>query len=277
MDLTAQQIKTYQQDGVLKLDQLIDDHWVERLLAVAQQQLDKPGKWANDGAPGQTRDRMFTDRYLWRENAVIREFIFDSACAQIAAQAMHSQSARFYFDHLLVKEPETESATPWHQDIPYWPFLGKQVCSIWVALTPATVAGSAMEFVRGSHLNDTYYKAEVFGKREDHPNANWTGKSQAEPVPDIEANRSAFDIVGWDVKPGDAILFSSWLLHGAPGNASSNQRRVALSTRWLGDDAIWHPHEGADPTVGKDDVCVEPGLYPADDDVFPLVWQKSSA
>ena len=270
--LTPSQVQSFNDDGVLHVKSAVSSDWVEYLLAFTDRQLEAPSQWVNDGAPGQRRDRMFTDRYLWQKNEEIHRYVLESPCAQLAAQAMGSSSARFYFDHLLVKEPETTAVTPWHQDIPYWPFLGKQVCSVWVALTPATVAGSAMEFVRGSHLDGNYYQPEVFGDRKDHPNAAWTGKSEAVPVPDIDADRSRFDIVGWDVEPGDAIVFSSWVLHGAGGNQSSNQRRVAISTRWLGDDSVWHPHSGADPTVNPEDVSVLPGEYPADDRLFPKVW-----
>lgn len=270
--LSKEQIQAYQDDGVIIIRNAIDTDWVEKLLAVADQQLKAPGEWANDGSPGAEKDRMFTDRYMWQTIEPIRDYVFNSPCAELAATAMQSTSARFYFDHLLVKEPGTTGITPWHQDIPYWPFLGKQVCSIWLALTPATIASSAMEFVRGSHKNDTYYQAQVFGKRDDHPNSAWTGKSQAEPVPDIQANRDAYDIIGWDVEPGDVVLFSSWILHWAGGNQSQTSRRAALSTRWLGDDAIWHPHSGADPTVNPEEVSVAPGDAPTDDRFFPKVW-----
>ena len=76
------------------------------------------------------------------------------------------------------------------------------------------------------------------------------------------------------MQPGDALLFSAWTLHGAPGNASSSKRRAALSTRWLGDNATWFPHEGSDPIVGEEHVNLNLGDYPADDAVFPVVWQR---
>ena len=52
-------------------------------------------------------------------------------------------------------------------------------------------------------------------------------------------------------------------------------RLAALSTRWLGDDAIWHPHAGADRTVTQEQVAVNPGDTPVDDSIFPCVWQDS--
>ena len=79
-------------------------------------------------------------------------------------------------------------------------------------------------------------------------------------------------IVGWDVNPGDALIFSAWTLHWAPGNSSLSSRRAAISTRWLGDDAVWFPHPGADPTIQEEDIHIEPGQPPADEQVFPRLW-----
>jgi ectoine hydroxylase-related dioxygenase (phytanoyl-CoA dioxygenase family) len=272
--LSEQELSAYCKDGVAFLPNAVDSMWVDKLIQVVDERLVNPGKWVNDANPGQDQDRMFTERYMWQQNQVINDYVFKSGCAALAAQAMNADTVRFYFDHLLVKEPGTAAATPWHQDIPYWPFRGKQVCSIWLALTSATVEGSAMEFVRGSHLDGKYYRPEVFNAREDHPNA-WADDAGGEAVPDIEANRSKFDIIGFDVEPGDAVIFSAWLLHGAPGNASPDKRRAALSTRWLGDDAQWWPHDGTDPTVSQEDVSVRPGEYPADDSVFPVAWPSA--
>ena len=272
--LTAQQVADYQRHGVIKVAGIIDADWVERMLRVVDNQLSRPSEWANDGNAGATRDRMFTDRYQWKVNTEIAAYIRETPLARLAAQAMQSDTARFYFDHMIVKEPQTIAPTPWHQDVPYWPFLGKQICSIWVALTETTIAESAMEFVAGSHLDGNYYRPETFSKGEANPNAGWQKQGSGVPVPEIENNRNQFNIIGWDVKPGDAILFSAWVLHGAPGNASAQNRRAAISTRWLGDDAVWHPHTGADPTVQQKDVAIKPGQKPVDEENFPLIWHS---
>ena len=184
---------------------------------------------------------------------------------------MGSNSARFYFDHLLIKKVNTPTITPWHQDAPYWPFRRKQIASIWLALTPVTVEGSGMEFIRGSHFDDVYYLPEVFGGA-DNKSGQWANEQQGVAVPDIDANREEYDIVSFDMAPGDALIFSAWILHGARGNSSSTQDRVALSTRWLGDDVLWDPREGVDPTVDPAQVLVEPGMPPRDNSFFPEIF-----
>ena len=269
--LSEEEVVSFRTNGVVKVSEAVDPSWIPELLAVADGQLTKPSKWVNDVNAAASENRLFTDRYLWRHNDVIHRFVHDSGCARLAAQAMGSNSARFYFDHLLIKKVNTPTITPWHQDAPYWPFRGKQIASIWLALTPVTVEGSGMEFIRGSHFDDVYYLPEVFGGA-DNKSGQWANEQQGVAVPDIDANREEYDIVSFDMAPGDALIFSAWILHGARGNSSSTQDRVALPARWLGDDVLWDPREGVDPTVDPAQVLVEPGMPPRDNSFFPEIF-----
>jgi ectoine hydroxylase-related dioxygenase (phytanoyl-CoA dioxygenase family) len=266
--LTSEQLRAFATDGAVKIERAIDVDWIQPLLELAEQQLRRPSRWVTDSNRGADVERLFTDRYLWREEPLVRKFVFASGVGSLAGELMQAKSARFYFDHLILKEPFTAEPTPWHQDIPYWPFLGRQICSVWVALTAASVAESSLEFVRGSHRWGRYFAPVPFGVK-----ADWTAESRDERCPDIESARGEYDIVGFDVEPGDALVFSAWTLHSARGNAGA-RRRVAISTRWLGDDARWTPRHGCDPTVKQADVCIAPGEYPADDDRFPAVWHR---
>lgn len=266
--------EAFQRDGVVVVRNAVSPEWVERMRRFAERQMALPGRWVNDQPETEKGGgRLFTDRYLWRTDEDVRAFAFESGIAAIVGQLMGSRTARLYFDHLLIKEPGTLAPTPWHQDSPYWPFTGKQIASAWVAMSDASIEGSAMEFVRASHADGRSYSPAVFGDPTKSKSAAWQLKGQSEPVPDIEADRSRFDIIGWDMRAGDAVVFSAWTLHGARGNASASNRRIALSTRWLGDDACWAPHAGTDPTVTQADVNLVPGMPAHDDDRFPIAWQ----
>ena len=258
--------ESYLSDGVVKIPGAVSGEWLSEIAIMAEQELADPGEWVTDTNPGAKTNRLFTSRYRWKTDSVINRYVYDSGVAEIAATLMESSTARLYFDHLLVKEPKTEAPTPWHQDIPYWPFWGKQICSAWVSVSEVTVAESSLEFVRGSHAWGSYFAPEAFDGSK-----NWTSNFKGEPAPDVAGARDDFDILGFDVEPGDAIFFSAWILHGAPGN-SGEKRRTALSTRWLGDDVTWYPHPGSDPTVKDEDTDIESGEYPDDDRYFPLVY-----
>ena len=50
---------------------------------------------------------------------------------------MATPQARFYHDHVLVKEGRTRQRTPWHQDQPYYNVDGRGV-SAWIPRRPCT-------------------------------------------------------------------------------------------------------------------------------------------
>lgn len=270
--LTEAHHAAFRRDGVVKVEQAVDPSWIERMLALADRQLGAPGRWAGDSAREGGTGRLFTDRYLWQTDTTVHDFVFRSGVARLAGELLECERVRFYFDHLLVKEPHTPNPTPWHQDIPYWPFLGRQIASVWVSATDLTVQESSLEFIRGSHLWNRYFTPKAFTKS----GSTWAEQNEGDDLPDIEAHRDDYDIIGFDVKAGDALVFSAWTVHGSPGNAGAN-RRVALSTRWVGDDAVWHPRPASDPSVTQADTIAVPGHYPADDDRFPVGWERTPA
>lgn len=272
--LSPDEVRAYARDGVVPVRQAIGADWTDRMLRAIDAIAAQPaGEYVADtGRGGDVRSRSFDGRYMWRQHADIRAFAFEAGLGRLAGQAMGATAVRFYFDHLFIKEPRTEAPTPWHQDIPYWPFTGQQVCSTWVALTANDVESSALEFVRGSHRWGKHYRPKVF--IDDKAGADWIGASDDEECPDIEAQRDAYDILSFAVEPGDALLFSAHVLHSARGNQSATARRVAISLRFLGDDAIWDPRPGTDPIVAQADVCVRPGELARDDRAFPVVHER---
>jgi ectoine hydroxylase-related dioxygenase (phytanoyl-CoA dioxygenase family) len=116
----------------------------------------------------------------------------------------------------------------------FWPIEGTQICSIWVPVDPVTRESSGLEYVRGSHRWNRRFKA-VSPDYHPAPLA-----SNLEDPPDIDAHRADYDLVNWDMEPGDVLLFYPLTLHGSRGNSSPRRRR-AFATRWLGGDVIYAP------------------------------------
>ena len=228
--------------------------------------------FAAAGQDAWTTDRQdgFSDRYLWPKHLWMRDFCGAHNLPQLAAELMGSTTARLYFDHIFIRNGATTTATPWHQDRPYWPFQGSQIASIWVALSASDEASGGLRFVSGSHSRDQVYTAKPFRNRDpdDWANQNRDGV----PMPDIEANPEQFDIISFAVQPGDVLIFNSGTIHGALANSDPNKRRAALSIRYLGDDITWDPRVGTDPIIQADDIALQPGDPLDGEPMFPQLW-----
>lgn len=222
----------FSQDGVTIIRGVFKD-WIEPLrLGVAQNE-QQPGQWFRDYTPEQSHGRFWADYCNWQRIQPFYDFVNLSPASQLAKQLMQSNHVRMFHEHVLVKSPKSAKITPWHHDAPYYPVSAKQTLSLWIPLDPVS-RESAIEFVAGSHLWNKHFKAQSFnGDYYEHQG------SKEEILPDIEANREKYDILGWELEPGDAIAFDYLTIHGAPGNLSDQYSRRAISFRWLGDDAIY--------------------------------------
>lgn len=269
--LTGEEIARFRADGVVKVPGAVDPATAGRMLGAVDRLLASP---ASRGGTGM-------DRHLHPHDEEFRSFLHTTDLPAVAAQALGSQAIRIYFEQIFVKGPEVDRPFHWHQDHPYWPIRGTQVASTWVALTSSSVEASALEFVKGSHLwGKTFRPSNAApGEMPDFEAMNqlWDNfgdlaLSYTDEIERFEDSPDRYDIVGFDVEPGDALLFDYRIVHRSRGNGSPN-RRVAVSWRWLGDDARWAPVPGTDPVIWTDDTWLQPGDLITDDDTFPLVYK----
>jgi ectoine hydroxylase-related dioxygenase (phytanoyl-CoA dioxygenase family) len=261
-------VAAYARDGAVVLRQVFGSDWIDLLRAGVARNMAEPGRFAHrytsPGKPG----LFFGDYCNWQRIEEYRRFVMDSPAAGIAARIMGSRKVNFFHEHVLVKEAGTGEPTPWHHDQPYWTVDGTQVCSLWIPLDPVA-RETCVEFVAGSHRWGKWFRPKRFVDQADHTSA------QGEPVPDIEAHRDDYTILGWDLEPGDCIAFHALTLHGAPGNTSATQRRRAFAARWTGDDARFARREGY-MSPPFDEVTLQPGA-PMDCQTFPVVWPRTAA
>ncbi|UWR23249.1 phytanoyl-CoA dioxygenase family protein [Sulfitobacter sp. S190] len=233
LDIDAATTDRYQRDGVVVIRGLFADH-LEDLRAGIARNMAVPGPYAStNDKPGETG--LFFDDYCnWQRIPEFERVIRQSAAADVAAALMGSERVQLFHDHILVKEPGTSMATPWHQDGPYYFVEGRQTVSFWSPLDPVTDA--SLRCVAGSHvwpkpvLPTRWAKGDAF-----------FDPAPYRPVPDPDAE--GMDIREWDLAPGDAVAFHFATLHGARGNLDGSRRR-AFSLRLLGDDARYTERPG---------------------------------
>ena len=196
-----------------------------------------------------------------------RDFVLHSPAAAMAARLMESRTARFFHEHVLVKEPETESRTPWHHDLPYYCIDGTRTVSFWTALDPVP-RPVCLELVVGSHRWGKSFLPKKFAGYRLRARGRGAGY-------DAGHGRAPRRIRDRLVRHGAGRrhrLPLPHLVHGAPGNASKSARRRAFAHRWVGDDVrfklrggeVSPPFPEAHRRLRDGDLLEGPE--------FPLVW-----
>ncbi|MGA2776662.1 MAG: phytanoyl-CoA dioxygenase family protein [Steroidobacteraceae bacterium] len=233
--IDSETLAAFERDGAACLRGFFAD-WVDTIAAGIDRNMRDPSALASESVRSGEPGSFFDDYCNWQRIPEFERVVRESPAAALAAQAMKSRTAQFFHDHVLVKEPGTQKATPWHQDIPYYFVDGEQTLSFWIPIDP--VREATLRMIAGSHRWTGWVKPVSwiddgnFYKRE--------GDYLPVPDPDREASMRVLE---WTMEPGDAVIFDFRTVHGARGNSTRHRRRV-LSLRWVGDDARYAERPG---------------------------------
>lgn len=211
------------------------------------------------------RGRFFLDTGVAARSEPFRDFALHGQCPEIASKLLRSETINFYDDQIFVKEPGTLERTAYHQDGSYFHFEGEQSCTIWIPVDPVAAAAS-VHYVRGSHRWNKFYKPNIFLSTMTFPG------SEGDELPEIEGHEDEFDIVAFDMEPGDVLVHHHKTIHGAPGNGNLTCTRRTTGIRYTGED-IRYKFRPAAPQPTHLNYDMEDGdrLSAAD---FPLVWPR---
>ena len=254
-------IATYQRDGVVLIKGLFKDY-IDLIRSGIDRNMREPGTYAAENLQSGESGRFFDDYCNWTRIPEFRMVIQDSPAAAVAAQLTGSNAIQIFHDHVLVKEPGTSKATPWHQDSPYYFIDGDQTVSFWSPMDP--VDSATLRCVAGSHRWDKPVLPTRWLAEDDfYPNSD-----DYMPVPDPDAE--GMTVREWPMQAGDAVAFHYSILHGARGNNTA-QRRRAFSLRFIGDDARFAERPGRTSPPFP-----EHGMQSGDrlrEDWFPVVYR----
>ena len=298
--LTPDEIEAYRRDGVVCLRDALSDDWVavvrdavddaERRFRESPSELsegdlvptlahshliamDQVGEMLEAQGMDLLRDRKSGSadgHYILVNNAVldypaVQRLAFESPLAELGAQLFGSDKVNFLFDQIFIKQPGANNRTAFHQDWGYFHVDGEQVASFWTAAEPVAKENGSMGYVRGSHLWDLHAPNAFISQQV-------SGDNGLPTLPDIEGHESDYDIVYFDVEPGDVIVHNYRLAHGSRGNTSLDRTRRAVSLRFAGDDAT-SLHRPSAP----EEFPIDPSLRdgdPLDSKTYPVVWRR---
>lgn len=260
--VTQTDIDTFQRDGVVLIKGLFADH-IEALRQGIDRNMAEPGPYAAENLKEGEGGRFFDDYCNWTRIPEFEQVIRNSPAAEVAADLMRATRVQVFHDHVLVKEPGTTKATPWHQDGPYYFVGGMQNVSFWSPMD--AVKGNSLRCVAGSHA----WPKPVLPTRWLAETSFYPDDDAYMPVPDPDAD--GMEIREWEMAPGDAVAFNYGTLHGARGNTTTDRRR-AFSLRLLGDDARYvdRPGPTSPPFPGHGMVAGQT----LREDWFPVLFQR---
>ena len=263
--ITDEERAVWQSDGALCLRGAVAPEWLETLADGIDAAMGDPSDVAKAYGEGESRFR--TDHGMFLRFEQFRRFMHESPMARLAAELMGASRINLYDEHLLVKEPGTDTPTFWHHDLPYFRIKGSQSLQLLGTARPGD-GGDRLAPLRGglSRVGETVPPGE------DRPGAiSWPRPSSStRRCRTSTAILTGTPTVCFDLEPGDVAVFHGATLHSSTGNPLPTARR-AVSLRFTGDDITWYPGRHS-PTFYDAPHLVEGG--PIDAEIFPRLWTR---
>ena len=280
--ISPQQIEAYERDGAVIVPGVFAG-WVaplwESVMAVIEGQRD--GTITPDDAYSVFQNPLSVIEGfgggLMAQNIVPYHPGFDdwldrSPAAEMVATIMGSDKVRLWVDATFLKEDnQAAEGTPWHNDTCTWPFWGRQMTILWIALTDVGPDDGPLITARGTHTGDGRYYSPFF-PQDQEPLPGY--KPWQELMDQVESPDA--DILTWTMGAGDCLFMHPNTIHASvPRSAGSAAPRLAFSTRWLGDDVVWKPDMLTERMAPR--LIDYPGMTynaPPPDEIIPPQWPR---
>ncbi|MGC4939767.1 phytanoyl-CoA dioxygenase family protein [Kribbella sp. DT2] len=192
---------------------------------------------------------------VWRHDDVLKELTLHPKIAA-TAERLAGFPLRIWHDQMLVKEPNSNAATHFHQDRPYWPHASDRLpLSAWIALVDVPPERGCMTFLPGTQTvtdlqpQDLSNEEDLFTRA---PDLRWAPR------------------VTLPLKAGDCTFHSGFTGHMALPNTTA-QARFAHVNIYMDAAATYTgaPHPVTDP------LQLETGAA-FDHEAFPRVTPRTS-
>jgi ectoine hydroxylase-related dioxygenase (phytanoyl-CoA dioxygenase family) len=210
--LSDEQIEFYNQNRFIKLKQVFDSETISFFNEAISNRVDIMNKESIPLNERSTYGKAFLQLFnLWREDEVVKEFIFSERLAKIAADLMQVDGVRIYHDQALFKEAGG-GITPWHADQYYWPLETDKTITAWIPLQETPLELGPLEFSAGSHQIIEGRDLEIGDESETIIQKNLK-------ITNFNHVVEAFDL-------GEVSFHSGWVFHRAGANTTDQMRKV---------------------------------------------------
>jgi ectoine hydroxylase-related dioxygenase (phytanoyl-CoA dioxygenase family) len=257
LNITDDDIRRYERDGAVVIRNVLDAEASRRLERGVEEayQAQSGRPTIVDGADG--HGRTIVRDYASLASPSLRALLTSGVVGRIGATLMRTSAAHLILDQIFYKTQGPIVPTPWHQDTPFLRVRGDSLVRLWFPCdySPPEIT---VQVVRGSHRWNVVYNANIDVDTAMTPSAGtqanrtMVGDAWLPQPPDVRHYRDSFDVLTWEVAPGDVLAFQGNMLHGADGHPGHDRPRRALAVLLGGPDLRYHPPSGkAFPSPGR--------------------------
>ncbi len=235
----------YREDGFLIRRRLFTTEEIRRLgdTARSDHALDRAAAERDDGEGNRVRLSLWNHPGEGIYGMVARcRRLVDSVEQLVGGEVYH------YHSKMVLKDARTGGAWAWHQDYGYWyqnGLLFPDLCSVMVAIDPATAENGCLEVLKGSH-------------RMGRINHILSGDQAGADPERVAESAKRLETVPCVMNPGDAVFFHANTLHRSGPNRSEHPRWAMICCY----NAAWNDpykeshHPGYTPLHKVDDDAV---------------------
>ena len=280
--LSPELLSSYRSDGAVRVEGLFRD-WIEPLAEAVSAVIDAARAHVlpspDSGFAFMNEPRVVEEfgggtmaLNLMPYDPAFTRWLEHSPAAEATAAIMASRTSRFWIDASFLKDQgNAGEGTPWHNDTCTWPFWGRQMTILWIALTDIGEDDGPLLTASGSHEGDGRYYSPFFPPTDEPP-------APYRPWRELLAKTEAPDarIQTWTMRAGDCLFMHPSTVHGSrPRAATQSQPRMSFSTRWLGDDVLFRPDTLTEAmTVNLNQHPAMRHGHPPPTSVMPLSWPR---
>jgi hypothetical protein len=253
-EITEEQIRTLERDGVVHIQGVFDQEWVDYLRSATAYQVSNPHFWAFAGTASKLYD--YIQRNVWQTNKSFASFYYHSAMGDVLRQCGRTDEIRVSTDLLMVNP---NKGFKWHQDNQNGPITPEEGIRFWITMDETPKDYGAPVYLKGSHVNKAVDPQAVFVDIEQ------------DGLQDFKNKRLEFR-----TQPGDMLVWHPRTIHKIDGPADgiwTSYRRVLGGTVAKG-GTKYHDKRG---TGGVLSDLGRHGLEDGDalkSSFFPIVYPK---
>jgi hypothetical protein len=122
--------------------------------------------------------------------------------------------------HWFIKEAHSPHYVSWHQDSNYWGLETDDLVSVWLAVSPATIASGCLRLLPGSQRLPPMQHVDTYAEH------NMLTRGQS--IEGVDESKA----VDLELAPGEVALFDYRLVHASNPNGSDD-RRIGIGIRYI--------------------------------------------